>query len=352
MKQWSINIPGDYLDSFIYMGILFLFDFDGNVKLYNFEKMLSERLKKEKNINKVHEFQAIFSKKFVKNRKAEQRNKSLEIDSDFLESFKTDMLDIGEWVTDVNVTSKYVYFSSSKGIQKRRINVFDSRDLRLGTFSKKTIDLFLDTKVYSFSSSFGRSVLCCGSEGAIYGLEQDHKFNHLKDNKSDDWIDCQWYSLEDKDILSVNSERVVTYQEMKLEKNIQQLRNRIFNIKKRLKNITSDSIKKDRLIRINEIERNFKENLYKCYNLDLEGVPKSDGMQYIKQKKLQNKALFYQLGDEIFCKKDNSNNNIVSSNGEITNWRIFPNARTHFNQLHVIYNDYMSINGFEINFSD
>lgn len=66
MKQWSINIPGDYLDSFIYMGILFLFDFDGNVKLYNFEKMLSERLKKEKNINKVHEFQAIFSKNLRK----------------------------------------------------------------------------------------------------------------------------------------------------------------------------------------------------------------------------------------------------------------------------------------------
>lgn len=355
MKQWSINISGDYLDSFIYMGILFLFDFDGKINVYNFEKMLNERLKLEKNFNKIQEFRKIFSKTHDRNRESKQFSKVLDIDLKFLQNFKTDEFDIGEWITDINVTSKFIYFSSSQGVKKKRFHVEGNNSETYGKFSPDTIDLFLDTKVYSFSSSVGRTVLCCGEEGAIYGLENNHKFNYLKDDKSDDWIDCQWYSLTTEDILSINSERFITYKKMKLEKNIQNIKQKIHRTKNhlyhKLRDNKTSKVIKGRIQKINTIQNSFELNLRGCYASDLEKTHPSSNMQYLKQKKLNNTALFYQLGDEIFCQLSHSNNpHKVSDNDEITNWRIFPNARTHFNQLHVIYDNYVSINGFEINF--
>ena len=106
--------------------------------------------------------------------------------------------------------------------------------------------------------------------------------------------------------------------------------------------------------KINEIMNSFESNLHQCYSADLEKESKLNNMKYFKQKNLKNIALFFQLNNEILCKLNCDNGNIINhkivSDGEITNWRIFPNARTHFNQLHIIYDDYMSINGFEINF--
>ncbi|UTG67954.1 hypothetical protein KCG52_01125 [Neisseria subflava] len=358
MKQWSINIPGNYLDSFIYMGILFLFDFDGKINVFNFENMLNKRLDLENDQNKKREFQSIFSRQYEKNRKSKQYNKNLEIDSNFLEQFRTDEFDIGEWVTDVNITSKNVYFSSSKGVQKKRFFVDEHTPETYGKFNKEKngkVDLFLDTKVYSIASSAGRTVLCCGDEGAIYGLEQNSKFTYIKDNKSDNWIDCQWYSLSNRDILSINSQKVITEQEMKLEKTIQETKNRIFKIKKIIREKKYSKQKEiEKTQKINEIMNSFESNLHQCYSADLEKESKLNNMKYFKQKNLKNIALFFQLNNEILCKLNCDNGNIINhkivSDGEITNWRIFPNARTHFNQLHIIYDDYMSINGFEINF--
>ena len=200
MKQWSINIPGNYLDSFMYMGILFLFDFDGKINVFNFENMLNKRLDLENDQNKKQEFQSIFSRQCEKNRKSKQYNKNLEIDSNFLEQFRTDEFDIGEWVTDVNITSKNVYFSSSKGVQKKRFFADEHTPETYGKFNKEKkgkVDLFLDTKVYSIASSAGRTVLCCGDEGAIYGLEQNSKFTYIKEKDS---LFCNGYAVFENNV--------------------------------------------------------------------------------------------------------------------------------------------------------
>lgn len=357
MKQWSINIEGNYLDSFLYMGLLFLCDFDGNVNIYNFEKMLKMRLKNNKNNTQQQEFKQIFLKKYQNNRYSSQLHQKLEIDFDFLQSFQTDYLEIGEWITDINVTSKNIYFSSALGLQKRAFFV-DSKSKSYGKFrpNKKVMDLFLDTKVYSFTSSAKRTVLCCGDEGAIYCVEQnDDKLKHIKDDKTDEWIDCQWYSLLENDVLSINSEFNITHQKLKLEESISEILKRISANEKAVKERSYPLfLEETRLDKLKQLRSSaLNERLPNCFLDDLNHseIQKNE-MEVLKIRELKDKAVFSQISDNrIICKIGNEQHE-VRIDSEITNWRIFPNARTHFNQLHVIYDDYMTINGFELAYQD
>lgn len=352
MKQWSINIEGNYLDSFLYMGLLFLCDFDGKINVYNFEKMLKNRLQSDS--EKKQEFEQIFSNKHQLNRYSEQHYKELEIDFDFLQLFQTDYLEIGEWITDINVTSKNIYFSSSSGLQKRPF-IANTKSM-YGKFhpKKENINLFSEAKVYSFTNSAKRTVLCCGDEGAIYYVEQENELKYIKDDKTDEWIDCQWYSLLENDVLSINSELNITHQKLKLEESLSKILNRISKNEKIVKERNySESWKKDRLNKFKQLRSSahhkFNEILPSCFLDDLnDSEIKKEKMEFLKVRELEDKAVFLQINDnKIVCDIANEQHN-VRIDGEITNWRIFPNARTHFNQLHIIYDDYMAINGFEL----
>lgn len=350
MKQWSINIEGDYLDSFIYMGLLFLSDFDGRINVYNFDKLLNQRLD-----NKELEFSKIFSNEFTHNRSSDQTKEILDISLDYLEKFKTDELDAGNWTTNIHVYSKCVYFSSDFGLKKCSV------DIKNGKLKQdKIITLFDDTKVYSFAtSSFGRNVLCCGDEGAIYNIEENNRLKYVKDNKRNYWIDCQWYSLQKNDILSINNQEDILIQKIKLEKDIRLELDRISRIEKKL--TTKQEERKNsshllsRIEKVNTIRQNFVSQLPNCFKEDLSHSPTMESMKYFKERWLRDFGLFFQKDDNLFLIKGkikgNENEPIpIRTDSEITNWRIFPNATTHFNQLHIVYDDYISLNGFEIDY--
>lgn len=362
MRQWSINIEGNYLDSFLYMGLLFLCDFDGNINVYHFEKILKERFKRE-NKTKKQEFSQIFLKKYQNSRYSIQHHQrienhqKIEINFKFMQQFKTDCLEIGEWITDINVTSKNIYFSSVLGLQKRAFCV-DSKSKHYGTFrpNQKIMDLFLDTKVYSFTNSAKRTVLCCGDEGAIYFVEQnDNRLKYIKDDKTDEWIDCQWYSLLKNDVLSINSEFNITHQKLKLKESLSEILKRIGDNEKVVKERSyTTSLKEERLNKLKQLRLSaLNEKLPECFKDDLNRSEiQIDKMEVLKIRELREKAIFSQISDnQIICDINNEKRHI-RIDGEITNWRIFPNARTHFNQLHVIYDDYMTINGFELAYQE
>ena len=81
-------------------------------------------------------------------------------------------------------------------------------------------------------------------------------------------------------------------------------------------------------------------------NLALSNHDFNNPYSYIKERKIGNlNASLIQLDDSLFYY-----NHIDNTLREIANdfvcWRVFPNATSHFNHCHVIYDDYIEIIGF------
>ena len=69
--------------------------------------------------------------------------------------------------------------------------------------------------------------------------------------------------------------------------------------------------------------------------------------EYIKTRRTT-LGVFKEIENKIVIEDHCGNTSDLLANDEIVNWRVFPKARTHLNQLHLIDNKFINIFGFEI----
>lgn len=353
IKKLSINIEGSYADSFVYSGLLFLADFDGNIKMFDFESLIRARLEKEKISQLRQNFERIFLKEYQNNRYIELSNildnSCLQINIDFLNQFQKGAFNCNEWVTDINITSNMVYFSSANGLESRRLS-FHKKEL-----GKERNILFNEAKVFSFDKSEmnNRLVICCGEEGAVYNIIVDkNRLKYINDNKEKNWIDCQWSDEnESQTVLSICSQDNFLFNQ-----NMKNFSIEFFN-KINNKKINNKKISKERKDKLKDY---FNKRIAQCFKNDIENSKayyKQENEEIVfKYRRLNNIKhqdfsclKFEQNNDELFYKTDKQSEKISEDNEEISNWRIFPKAKTHFNQIHIVYNDYICISGLNIN---
>jgi hypothetical protein len=118
----SINVEGDFIDSYIYSGTLFLVHADSKITTHNWEALLASALH---NNNHIHGAALTFD--FLKDcRKSAQLtdrdSKTIYIDKDELEEERISTLPLDGWPTDINIYGNRFYIASENGVEELPFN--------------------------------------------------------------------------------------------------------------------------------------------------------------------------------------------------------------------------------------
>ena len=133
ISKFSISVEGDYVDSYIYSGLLVLVDIDYRLSLYKWDQLISNGLK-----GVVLSESRSLRDLMIDSRNPIPKNTLSEvvISQENLNSSKLFSYEIGVWPSDINVYSNQLYISSENGVA--RLNL----DYQTGTLNNE-IKLFL-----------------------------------------------------------------------------------------------------------------------------------------------------------------------------------------------------------------
>ena len=115
MSEFKINIEGNFLDSFIYSGVLFTIDVDGKLCTYSWNHLIKEYMRKD--VQKKR-----FEKKLIDTRQDKnikfEKDLVIELDQNFLEEYQKGIcLDLDVWSTDLDIKDNILYISSERGLE-------------------------------------------------------------------------------------------------------------------------------------------------------------------------------------------------------------------------------------------
>ena len=113
MSEFKINIEGNFLDSFIYSGVLFTVDVNGVLCTYSWNNLIKEYIKKDYSKKK-------FEKKLIDTREKTRFEKDfiIELDQKFLKEYQQGIcVDLDVWSTDLDIKDNILYISSERGLE-------------------------------------------------------------------------------------------------------------------------------------------------------------------------------------------------------------------------------------------
>lgn len=118
----SINVEGDFIDSYIYSGTLFLVHADSKITTHNWEALLASALH---NNNHIHGAALTFA--FLKDCRnnaqlTDRDSKTIYIDKDELEERRISTLPLDGWPTDINIYGNRFYIASENGVEELPFN--------------------------------------------------------------------------------------------------------------------------------------------------------------------------------------------------------------------------------------
>ncbi|RAT17404.1 hypothetical protein AU490_13740 [Lonsdalea populi] len=363
---FKLTIEGDYIDSFIYMGVLYLLDTDLNVKSYSWKDVCNYLIHRNGFKNPyAHEII-----KYVEDNHINISSKdpiTTAINSNELLKLEKDSVNINTWPSDINIYSNKLYFSGDDGVY-----YILTDHQKKGFSNKKHVKVF-GMKSFSISpNSYGRIALATGDEGVFtscHFFDSRGKIESQISKKS--CIDIDWVDYH----LFVNTDNVSV---------------------KQYENITNfTDFRCNQLAKINELNTSEVE--------ELNSNVKSEHREYLK-KALNKKPLslninkYFKYGwssgscdflithDDVMKILDKKTNNvdskklndnfpsffkvrtsgcgtIIENNShdvflydgdkitelakDIVSWRVYPRARTHARHLHIVNNDSLIIHVFD-----
>ena len=378
MNFVKIKIEGNFLDSFLYSGILFTIDTNGNIYTHSFKHLINnfaETLDSSK--------EKLELKKFILN--LSQKSNTLEtdnsleftIDQNFLKKHNIGTrLDLGFWPTDIDIRNNMIYISSEKGVEIYPFN-WKADGPSLSFDKKKT--LWNDCKVFGVSTgSWGRTMIAAGNQGALelFNRYDSDLSDYLGDKKIEPkhisngtWIDCELSKYSTLLILrgiddqqTLNIERTFskkTLQEKLEDKSLDNekkhdlLNNLFIDLEKNPTHINlnnSDIIQywlNDHTNLIHGIDKDL--NKYK-YDLNLDKwislykvdavkpqVYNPSSMAYLKE------GMLFESNDSLFYSK----NEIISEvEDNFISWRTFPRSVNYINHVNIVTDGFLDIYAF------
>ena len=157
----NLNIEGDYIDSFIYSGVLYLLDSDFKFTSYSWNALCDFILKR--NGFKFDDARLVLG--FSKDNRLV--NKSINhidtcLDKGELLSLRKDVVEIKTWPSDINIFSNKLYFSGDDGV------FFINTNHLTAEFDKENIQKVFGMKGFSISpNTNNRIALAVGREGVF-----------------------------------------------------------------------------------------------------------------------------------------------------------------------------------------
>lgn len=186
----SINVEGDFIDSFIYSGTLFLVHADSKITTHNWEALLWSALN-----NNNHFQEAALTYEFLKDcRKSahltDRGPKTIYIDKDELEDERFSTLPLDGWPTDINIYANRFYIASENGVEELPFN-WESRKLQ-------STGRFHVWRKYAYKVSANdahRLAIAAGPNGIITASPRVGYINEREDIATlleIDSHDCEW----------------------------------------------------------------------------------------------------------------------------------------------------------------
>jgi hypothetical protein len=350
----SIKIEGDFIDSFIYSGTLFLVDANSHITTYNWEGLLNAVLC---NVQRdLFEFLKDCRQYLTIEGNKSQEIIYIEIDEDNLKSQLTgEVLSLNGWSTDINVYSNYLYIADETGVEAMN---FD--------YQQKAIDPSLRFQVwggyaYKISPNNGqRLAIAAGINGVITAFPRKN-FIKPEDIKviDIDSCDCEWIG----NYLIANSDTgtfVSVFDELpqKPEKPDRIFYKNLNDIKKKppdiqeISNYSKESIAYAWMSG-SKLFSLLSDGKLVTANIDLFNANNSTQTE-TKLPMLSNilsarSGLFgavIEIGDDLFSLTENG---VDLISHRPVSWRVFPRAKNYLNHLHIIENDYLIIRAYFVN---
>lgn len=374
----NLRVKGDFIDSFIYMGVLYLIDFDFKVSIYQWNDICDYIEERNGFKNKEIAKRQI---KFIK-KPSFALSKSYDcIDTDLSETelnkFFHSSFNIGNYPSDVYVFSHRLHYSCEKGV----FSVPISRE-KLGIISERNDKIF-DLRCFSISPNIGgRIAMAAGSDGVhTCSIDREYKRKPVVSSKqitTNNCIDVDWVN----NYLMINNKDnnvIVNEYEKKISNKLQFLKDKSLILHK-LKSLNYEGLSEiESMSDVSDLtDDKFKEVSKILFSLNPKEVPLEKGYNYswssgdfnflcdeegvvdvFKDREIVHSDSFVRDNNLHLNKVrtsgcgtvlEDSNKLMLFSNGnlqmldnDVVNWRVFPRAKTHSGHLHIIKDDHINI---------
>lgn len=363
----DLNIEGDYIDSFIYSGVLYLLDSDFKFTSYSWNSICNFLL--ERNGFRFDDASLILN--YSKDNRLTNTSKNkinTLISKNELFSLRVDVVEIKTWPSDISIFSNKLYFSGDDGV------FFINTSHLTAEFDKTQIQKVFGMKGFSISpNTNNRIALAVGSEGVFTstlksGLKTPSEVKVSNHSSIDiDWLD---------ESLFVNSDNLVVENFHKITQKKDAESNDLFmKIKRDIEMEYNGAIVDSRKI----LNKSYKEYL----DIVLSSPPKTlklnDSYRYgwssgdcnfvlnknneiIVQNKMSGAVEKFVIPNDFSeaekIRTSGCGTMIESSEGllfsisgdkieiisnDFASWRVFPRAKNHANHLHLINEDNINI---------
>ena len=350
-QKITINIHGDYLDSFVYSGVLFIMNTDFNLSVYTWDEICSEILSGESL------FDQLMIKDFMLGHSSNvsiDMPKIFNIEESILRKYMLHTIELNEWPSDISIYNNRFYISSSNGTF-----YFDFywAGGRIDSFSQ--ISKIIDLASFKIApGSYNRLVIAAGNDG-VCSIVPKMKFIQDKDVTTIISEPCNYLDwFENKVIANTRvGVKFANYQPMVKEKDFQGTKKEFWDKISHLKTI------KPTVQDVNEIGNvKIASSFYsgnKVYYIDTDwnvigecGERISSVNEFSDTKSSDfyvsssSFGAIIESGDSLFLLNGLGLNKM---NEDFANYRVFPRAKFYSNHLHVIKDDCLSIKIFKIN---
>ena len=362
----SVNLEGDFIDSFIYSGTLFLVHADSKITTYSWEALLGTALQNQSQNNWTASTYDFLKDCRNGAQLSDRTSKFIQIDKHELEKELVSTLSLDGWPTDINIFTNRFYIASQNGVEELP---YDYKTRRLDSDNRLHI-----WKKYAYKVSPNNEhqlAIAAGQNGVIAVSPRSGYINEKEDIKTLLEInshDCEWIgrslvanSLEGA-YLSIFPEfpkRPNGQIPLKYWEEVNKIKKQQPEIRK----VTNDGnnsvvyawigggklftlLENGELsvVQINKTEDSEQKSSV-ADDLDVEiGM----GARFSRAGKVlaARSGLFgtvIEIGDELCCVTENGTESVSI---RPVSWRVFPRARSYLNHLHVIENDQLSIRAY------
>lgn len=338
MSCLKLSIEGEYLDSYIYSGNLFLFDENYVLSIYKWDILIGLAVK---GCNVLTHLKLMGILGDSTNAKIEDEDRTdLFISKAGLKSAFRSSIQLNVWPSDINVFANILYISSEEGVQRYDL------DYREGTLGK-CFKIF-DEMSFSISpNSSNRVAIAAGKSGVLTFIPKN-KFLNQRDVcilMESPCTDLDWQSTV---LLANTSDGVkrADYIPMPIKAEVGE---NFFEKFKEFKAFrpepkNSDMAKLswlggDKFYSLNHDQTISFGNIKSIESSNHRTLDDCIFNNILKAKSSAFGAIL-ETDNELFLMRDDKPKKVY---GEPVNWRVFPRAKFYANHLHIITNDAIEI---------
>ncbi|WP_052879915.1 hypothetical protein [Vibrio coralliirubri] len=333
MASLNLFIEGQFLDSYIYSGNLFLLDENYVLSIYKWDRLVEIATQ----INTSEGLESLL--------KDSSQQFSLDINeivitSEDLKTAFSSRLDLGVWPSDINVFANILYISSENGVIRYDL------DYKKGVLGSKF--LIFDEVSFSISpNSSNRVAIAAGKSGVLTFVPKTKNLsrNYLKEFTFESCTDVDWQSttLLANTALGVKRADFIPmpiYSDFddKQDFYVKFKEFKEFTPKLHSKEHSEHSwIGGDKLYSLNHDQTIIVEDLNK--KTVVTSVINKVENKVIKVKSSSFGAIL-ETDDSLYILRSEEPQKVY---GEPVNWRVFPRAKFYSNHLHIISDDHIEI---------